>query len=371
MKLTLRVLVLWTLWIAVPSTPIVAQVNPRAALLAQDGWNALAAGQASAAAKIFQQALAIDGKNAELYLGAGTAAFVERRDESAQSALERALQLDPALAPARELLGLVLYRRGDLFGAIRTYELLDRSQPHNNPAVERLERWRRELDLHNRMDTMVGSAFTVSFEGERDADLAARVLESLERASSRISRVLSYPLRPVPVVLYTDQQFHDITRSPSWAAGAYDGTIRIPVRGALTTPGELDRVIAHEFAHAVIRGLAPRGVPAWLNEGLATVLEREEGDVRVDESSRRVPQPRLGTLGLSFGPMSPAEARTAYAVSARAAQRLLDDAGNFAVVNLLRDLSENVPFERAFLSRMQRSFADFESSLIDSDTNAR
>jgi len=371
MKLRLRVFLACALWMTVPFTPIVAQVNPLAALLAQDGWKALAAGQAGAATKIFQQALTIDGKNPELYLGAGTAAFVERRDESAQAALERALQLDPALARARELLGLVLYRRGDLFGAIRTYELLDRSQSDHQQALERLERWRRELDRHNRMETMVGSAFTVTFEGERDADLAARVLESFERALSRISRVLSYPLRPVPLVLYTDQEFHDITRSPSWAAGAYDGTIRIPVRGALTTPGQLDRVIAHEFAHAVIRELAPRGVPAWLNEGLATVLEREEGDATIDEPSPSLPQPRLGALRASFGPMSPGEARIAYATSARAAQRLLEDAGNFAVVNLLRDLGDNVPFERAFLNRMQRSFADFESSLIAADTHAR
>jgi len=371
MKLGLRVVSLWALWMTVPSTPIVAQVNPLVDLLAQDGWNALAAGQADAAGKVFQQALALDGKNAELYLGAGTAAFVERRDEAAQSALERALQLDPALARARELLGLVQYRRGDLFGAIRTYEALDRNQLQNRQAIDRLERWRRELDLHNRMETMVGSAFTVSFEGEQDSDLAARALESLERASSRISAVISYPSRPIPVVLYTGEQFHDITRSPSWAAGAYDGTIRIPIRGALENPGELDRVIAHEFAHAVIRGLAPRGVPTWLNEGLATVLEREEGDARIDEPSRALAQPRLGALRASFGPMTPAEARVAYASSARAVQRLLDDAGNFAVVNLLRDLGDKVPFERAFLNRMQRSFADFESSLIISATDAR
>jgi len=40
-------------------------------------------------------------------------------------------------------------------------------------------------------------------------------------------------------------------------------------------------------------------------------------------------------------------------------------------VNLLRDLGDKVPFELAFLNRMQRSFADFESSLIISATDAR
>jgi tetratricopeptide (TPR) repeat protein len=363
MKLGLRVLFWCALWTTVSSPPIVAQGNPLAALQAQDGWNALAAGHADTAAKIFQQAIAIDPNNPELHLGAGTAAFVERRDEAAQSAFERAVQLDPKLARARELLGLVQYRRGDLFGAIRTYELLDRSQAQNQRAVERLERWRRELDLHNRMGTLVGSAFTVSFEGEQDADLAARVLESLERASARISAALAYPLRPVPVVLYTGEQFHDITRSPSWAAGAYDGTIRIPIRGALEKPGELDRVIAHEFTHAVIRGLAPRGVPTWLNEGLATALEREDSEAAADDQDRSVPQPRLGSLRASFGPMTPAEAKVAYTTSARAARWLLENAGSFAVVNLLRDVNDGVTFDRAFMNRIQRSVASFESEL--------
>ena len=45
------------------------------------------------------------------------------------------------------------------------------------------------------------------------------------------------------------------------------------MRGALDNRKELDRVLSHEFTHALIRTLAPRGVPAWLNEGLATALE--------------------------------------------------------------------------------------------------
>jgi len=45
------------------------------------------------------------------------------------------------------------------------------------------------------------------------------------------------------------------------------------------------------------------------------------------------------------------------------ARRLLDEAGGAAVANLLRDLGEGIDFETAFLHRIQRSLADFESSL--------
>ena len=46
-------------------------------------------------------------QNAQLHLGAGTAAELERRDADAKDALERALTLDPTLTDARALLGQV------------------------------------------------------------------------------------------------------------------------------------------------------------------------------------------------------------------------------------------------------------------------
>src|SRR5438034_2114791 len=66
-----------------------AQVDPRTALLERAGWDAVAAGQAHAAAEAFREALAADPKNARLYLGAGMAAALERRDPDARDALDR------------------------------------------------------------------------------------------------------------------------------------------------------------------------------------------------------------------------------------------------------------------------------------------
>ena len=103
---------------------------------------------------------------------------------------------------------------------------------------------------------------------------------SLDRAYWRIGQLLgTYPSEPIAVVLYTGEQFRDITRSPSWAAGAYDGIIRVPMRGALDNAEELDRVlVARVHARARSARSPSRGVPAWLNEGLATALET--GDAR-------------------------------------------------------------------------------------------
>ena len=123
-------------------------------------------------------------------------------------------------------------------------------------------------------------------------------------------------------------------------------------------------MLAHEFTHALVRGLALHGVPAWLNEGLATALE--SGDLAWAETRVRNaggPAP-LDALTAPFGRLSGAQAQLAYATSAIAVRKLIEDAGGFAIANLLRDLGDDVTFETAFAHRMQRAFADFQATLV-------
>ncbi len=70
----------------------------------------------------------------------------------------------------------------------------------------------------------------------------------------------------------------------------------------------------------------------------------------------------LGALVSGFGRLTGDQAQIAYAASALAVRRLLEEAGGFAVANLLRDLGEGIDFETAFLHRIQRSFADFQAA---------
>ena len=357
MRLTRLLLVMPVLWCAA----LGAQIDPRTALVERAAWDALTAGRGRAAADGFREALAADPKNARLHLGAGMAAALERRDADARDEFERALALDPKLTQARALLGQIQYRIGDRLLAVRTYETLVAMAPDDREARATLERWQREADLHDRMRQAIGSHFTVSFEGPAEAALAAEALELLDRAYWRIGQLLgTYPSEPVAVVLYTGEQFRDITRAPSWAAGAYDGVIRVPMRGALDQREELDRVLSHEFTHALIRTLAARGVPAWLNEGLATALETGTLEWAETQAARQDPVP-LRALHAGFGRFTGGQAQLAYATSALAARRLLEDAGGFAVANLLRDLGEGIEFDTAFLHRIQRPFADFQA----------
>jgi hypothetical protein len=263
-------------------------------------------------------------------------------------------------------LAQVVRRQGDYNEAIRQLEMAAVAAPDAAAVRDTLDRWKRERELHERMRLEVGDFFTVSFEGPEDAAMAAQALESLNRAYWRICDLLgAYPPKSVPVVLYSGEQFQDITRSPKWAAAVYDGIIRVPLRGADEKGEDLDRVLAHEFSHALIRSIATRGLPTWLNEGLASALESESENLEWADTvvSQVAERPPLSQLAGPFGKLNGAQAAVAYATSALAARRLLDEAGGAAITNLLRDLGAGVDFETAFLHRMRRSLDDFQASL--------
>ena len=99
--------------------------------------------------------------------------------------------------------------------------------------TSRLDAWRKEAALHESFGQKLGDHFTVLFEGPAEAELAQKAIDTLEAAFWRIGAALyTYPTEPIVVVLYTREQFRDVTQSPEWAGGVYDGKIRVPVQGA-------------------------------------------------------------------------------------------------------------------------------------------
>jgi hypothetical protein len=136
------------------------------------------------------------------------------------------------------------------------------------------------------------------------------------------------------------------------------------MRGALEqAPGELERVLTHELTHAMIRAIAPRGVPTWINEGIAVMFE-PEGSNRASRtlsaSDRRIP---LDRLAASFDNLSNDQARIAYAESADAARSLFDEVGGAGLVSMLQDIARGVPLEETFERRMLTPYSAFAASL--------
>ncbi len=347
--------------LCLPPAALAQQDAANPAELANDGWAAVEARRFGDALAAFTAASEQVPDEPTFWFGGGLAAYMLGRTEDAEVLLERALNLEPWLADAARLLGKLYYHTGRVQDAIATYEAALGHAPDDPDFVDTLEEWKRENQLQDRFYVSRGAHFRVLFEGPTDDALARRVVEMLEAAYWRVGGELrTYPPQAITVVLYTQEQFQDITRSPAWAAGAYDGQIRVPVRGALDRRAELDRVLTHEFVHALVAVLGSRTVPVWLNEGLATVFEPGGLNRATEVLASATSQPALGDLHGSFAGLSGARARIAYALSAVAVDRMISLRGAPAVVLLLKDLARGVPFASAFHRRIALRYDEFE-----------
>lgn len=345
---------------------VLATVSPAAQQRPHDeaalrGWEALNAGRLQDAAAIFTDAVK-RSPTPPILLGAAVAAHLQQRTEEARQHLVAALKIDATLTAASVLLGEVLHKQGDIDGAIQAYEEALAHAPGHAQIQRKLETWRKEAALHGRFGQRLSDHFTVLFEGPAEAALAERAVAVLESAYWRIGTALyTHPADVITVVLYTREQFRDITQSPEWAGGAFDGRIRVPVQGALEHPREFERVLAHEFTHALVRSVALRGVPTWLNEGLAVLFEG--GDVaRARARLRRssAPPVPLSRLEGSFAALGSDQADLAYAWSLVAAQALVEHAGAPAVVNILTEVGQGARFADAFERHALMSYAEFQ-----------
>ena len=310
-------------------------------------WKLLQGGDAARASKLFAEALAKEPDQPALLLGAGVAAHMLGRSKEATTPLRRALDLDPRLTPASILLGQIAYADGDVTNAIKIYEKALTYAPNEPHLTTKLKAWRADVDASTGFIERRFDRFRVMFQGHADKALAARATEILESAFWRIGKALgAYPSEPVVVMLYTEQQFRDVTQAPAWAGGIYDGRIRVPGAGAAQRPQLFERVLVHELAHAMIAMLAPRGVPTWLHEGLAQHFEGDD----VAAARRRVQT--VGVIPLqylegSFSRLTAAQAILAYDESLVVVENLFQRPG-MDWNALFRALSESDRIEYTF-----------------------
>ena len=294
----------------------------------EQGWQAIKNGDAQRAAYIFRQALELQPSDGVLHFGAGIAAHLLGREDDAERSLKRALQLNPRLIDAAKMLGEIQYTAGNVDDAIRSYEQALAMRPLDLEMRERLDTWRKESTVHRGLTQRNDGRFSIVFEGRTDAVLAERAVATLDAAYWRIGNAIgAYPSNSITVTLYSEQQFRDLTRAPEWSDGLFDGRIRIPVKGAQQNLRQFDRVLTHELTHAMISSLAPRTVPAWLHEGLASYFEPQDivSAIRVLKVTGTVP---VEALLEGFGGLNQRQAAAAYAESLLLADILMRRAGN-------------------------------------------
>jgi tetratricopeptide (TPR) repeat protein len=187
---------------------------------------------------------------------------------------------------ARSNLAEALARRARTLADARAWDdalaSLERAvelDPQRTDLAAWLVRLRDERAVEGDFASYSSQRFELSFDGERSAILggAQRAIDVLEAAYGEYWLFFGHDAvangERIAVVLYSPEQFHALTGLGHWAGGAYDGRVRVPVADFDGDEARWTNTLWHEVAHAFLHDIAPRGLPGWLDEGLAQYLE--------------------------------------------------------------------------------------------------
>ena len=324
------------------------------------GWKAYRDGNTRRALSLFDEALTMRPNDPVLLVGAGSALHADGRHREAMARLKRAIELRPDFTQASVLLGQIAFEEGEVALAIKTYEEAHKHAPGDPVLLSTLNGWKREAEAHRTFEEARYDRFRVMFEGRAEQSLASQATAILNSAFWRIGEKLgNYPATTIVAVLYTEQQFRDITKAPDWSGGQYDGRIRIPAAGAARNPELFEHILVHELTHAVLDAIAGRRVPTWLNEGLAQYFDGsdpKEARRRLKAVGRTIP---LKALEGGFGHLNALQAQVAYDESLLATQVMLDRPG-FGWHVLLSRLADGQSFAEA-IPNFGFSYEDLEA----------
>jgi hypothetical protein len=234
----------------------------------------LAAGKEEEAVKQFRLAVALVPADPVHHANLGIALVRTGRAEDGLKSLLAAVRADPRCAPAHSELGSLYYREGDLNRSLASFRLAVKYAPKRTDLAKALKRVEREYEIEKNHRSFESDHFIISWDGDKDANVGARVKSILEDAYEEVVADLGIrPVKKTRVILYTRQNFKTVTGAHDWVGGLFDGRIRIPVKNFLSAEEEIRGTIRHEYTHVAVDYVTKK-VPAWLNEGLAQYYER-------------------------------------------------------------------------------------------------
>jgi tetratricopeptide (TPR) repeat protein len=314
--------------------------------LLEVGAESLQEGDLAEATDRFDEAVDLIPDEGEAHYRLGVALHKQRIYPEAIARLEAAVKLSPEHREAYFWLGKTYYDVGDPKTAIPSLEEALRLDPENGSTRDFLARVRREAEVEEGFDEDYSRHFLIK---SSDRKYTAAVRDALEKAFSDVATALSYnPEIQIPVVVYEDREFREVTRTGEWVGGVYDGKIRIPVKDFDRHQEALKRVIRHEVTHALLRN-ACKDVPLWFNEGLAQYLD---GSDRVGAKGEI---PDLHQLDAGFRSRDRETVTRSYALSLAFLAYLAEQEGEDRfgrVVNLCR---KGDSFEEAFRTAFWKS----------------
>jgi tetratricopeptide (TPR) repeat protein len=266
------------------------------------------------------------------------------------------------------LLGSAYYAAEHLDRAIAEWNraLALQDSPRLREAVARAE---QERSVAGSYKELRSQHFLLRYEGNETTALEGEVLKTLEADFRDLQRDLDFfPREPIVVLLYPDQAFRDIARSPSWVGAVNDGKIRVPVSGLSSMTPDLARVLKHELTHSFVRQITLGRCPTWFNEGLAQL---EEGAVTTSLGTQLARAfinddvPPYSALETSFLNLPAGQVGLAYAKSLAALEYLRDTYGLGEISRLLKMMPANPNLGSLLQDELRLSYTAFEREVAN------
>jgi Tfp pilus assembly protein PilF len=320
-------------------------------------------GNVATARTDFEAALRYDSENPTIlnYY----AALLVRTGNAAEALpyAERAVRAAPGSPDSLTVLGYVQFAADRTAEAVRTWKHSLELRP-DAMVQGYLEKAQRDAAAEADYAQRESSHFTLKYEGKQTSEaLRGQLVRTLESEYDDLVRELGIALRSsIPVVLYTEQSFFDVTQAPSWSGAVYDGKLRIPINGLSSVTPELARVLKHELAHSFISQLSGGRCPQWLNEGIAQTIEPKQlshGRLLAElfRTQREIP---LNALEGSFMQFSGAQATLAYEESLAAVEYIADTYGMSDLPRILERLAQGSSTEAALRSTIHSDYGQLE-----------
>ncbi len=324
-------------------------------------------GKYSEARRDFETALRQDPRNPAV-LNYYAALLVRTGDPGeALSYAERAVQLAPDSADAFAVLGYAQFASAHLKEAILSLKHSLALRPDSS-IQQLLGRAEREAAAESNYSERDAGHFVLRYEGKQSSEGFRRlILSTLEADYGDLTRDFGIePRSSIQIVLYTNQDFFDVTRAPSWTGAINDGKLRIPLQGLDSVTPDLARILKHELAHSFVNQLAAGRCPHWLNEGIAQMLEpaslapRGSKLAELFKLEREIP---LNSLEGAFMSFSGQEAALAYDESLATVEYMRASFGMSDVLGILERLARGESVESAMRATIHCDYRQLQGDV--------
>lgn len=208
----------------------------------------------------------------------------EDMPDNAYVNLKEALRYDNNNWAAYVALGRIMYDQGKIAEAVKYWKEAVSINPELTVIKQQLNRFKKESIVEDEFREKNYMYFDVKYEGYEREDLAMKVLDISHEAYNKVGYDFRYyPFQKIPVIIYTKEQFQEMTGTPDWIGGLFDGIIRVTASTIEGEDGRLRDILYHEYTHALLYKKVGNNLPRWLNEGLAQYEEPVGNDIQGED----------------------------------------------------------------------------------------